>query len=405
MISDYFSLAVGNLKHRGIRSWLTMLGIFIGIAAVVSLISMGQGLQNAISAQFSSLSTDRLLVTNAETSFGPPGSYAIKKLTEHDLELIDSVSGVKITVSRLIRMAKVEHNRIVQFRYLGSLPDDQEKLDYVYDSFLLEAESGRLLRAGEKGSVIVGSDFKTNNGFDKDIEVGSRITIQGKSFQVAGILKKASTFQINSVVLMSDSDMKELLDIDDEIDAIVVGVDDPKKTEDVAKSIENKLRKDRDEDFGEEDFSVQTPIQALQSVETVLNIINLTVSGIAALSLIIGSIGIANTMFTSVVERTREIGIMKAVGAKNSDILSIFLIESGLLGLIGGIVGALIGLGLAFVASTVANGFFGTELFTVSISWSLILGSIMLSFFLGIISGSIPAYQASRLRPVEALRQ
>ena len=146
---------------------------------------------------------------------------------------------------------------------------------------------------------------------------------------------------------MNEEDMKKLFNLKDEYDMIVVQVYDSNQAEDIAKKISEALRKDRKEKTGEEDFSVQTPLQAISSVDTILNIINLIIGGIAAISLLIGAIGIANTMYTSVLERTKEIGTMKAVGAKNKEILYIFVIESGLLGLIGGIIGAGMGMGLA----------------------------------------------------------
>jgi len=127
--------------------------------------------------------------------------------------------------------------------------------------------------------------------------------------------------------------------------------------------------------------------------------------GIAAISLLVGGVGIMNTMYTSVLERTKEIGTMKAIGAKNSDILTLFLIESGLLGAIGGIVGAAAGLGLAYSAANGANSFFGERLFAIQFSPFLFFGAISFSFFVGILSGVLPAYQASRLNPVEALRK
>jgi len=127
--------------------------------------------------------------------------------------------------------------------------------------------------------------------------------------------------------------------------------------------------------------------------------------GIASISLIVGGVGIANTMYTSVVERTNEIGIMKAVGAKNKDILYIFLIESSLLGLVGGIAGAVIGLGGAFLISNIANNALGAGLFTVNVSYSLLFASISFSFVVGILSGIFPASQASKLKVVDALRK
>jgi len=131
----------------------------------------------------------------------------------------------------------------------------------------------------------------------------------------------------------------------------------------------------------------------------------LVVAGIAALSLLIGGIGIANTMYTSVLERTREIGIMKAVGARNQDVLAIFLIESALLGLVGGIIGAAIGLGLAFGVAGLASSALGGIDFKITFSVPLLLAAITFSLLIGVLSGIVPAIQASRLNPVEALRK
>jgi len=160
VIRDYFFLAVKNVKNRGVRSWLTMLGIFLGIAAVVSLISLGNGLQTAITAQFSSLSTDRLIVTSADAGFGPPGSTAVRKLNENDLEIIESVSGVKITVSRVVRVVQVVYNDRVRFDFVGSIPDDQDEVDFIYDSFNIKLQEGRFLDAIDRKKIILGDDFK-----------------------------------------------------------------------------------------------------------------------------------------------------------------------------------------------------------------------------------------------------
>ena len=405
MLRDFFFLAISNLKHRGLRSFLTMLGIFIGIAAVVSLISLGQGLQSAITGQFATLSADTLTVTNAETGFGPPGSTAVRKLTSRDLNIIESVEGIEAVVPRLLRIGKVEYNKISQFLFIVSLPEDQEDIDFVYSTFSIETESGRLLKAEDRKKIIIGNDFKENNGFDKDIRVGSILKIQDSEFEVVGILEKASTFQVNSAIIMPEEDMNDIFNIQDEFDIIAVRVSDPEEIEIVASQIERKLRKDRNLDEGEEDFSVQTPIETISSIQTILNIVNIIVGGIAAISLLIGSIGIANTMYTSVLERTKEIGIMKAIGARNTDILLIFLIESGLLGLVGGIIGIIIGLVLAFSVASTANNAFGDVLISVSISLPLLIFSVIFSFILGISAGILPAYQASRLKPVEALRK
>jgi len=404
MISDYFKLAFGNLRHRGLRSWLTILGIFIGIAAVVALISMGAGLKAAVLGQFGTLSVDKLTIQNKGTGFGPPGSTVVDKLNERDIDLIKRIGGVDLVIPRLIRIVKVEYNKIPAYYYVSDLPNNPDTSQIVYDSFSIEIEDGQLLRYDERGKVLLGADIANTEDFEKDLEVGKKININGKDFEIAGILKKSSNFQLNSLIIIPTDDLQNLLDINNEWDMLIAQVEDKNEIELVAKNIEDALRRDRKEKIGEETFSVQTPLQALGAVNTILNIINAIIVGIAMISLVVGGVGIANTMYTSVVERTNEIGIMKAIGAKNKDILWIFLIESGLLGLVGGVVGALIGLGGALGISAVANSALGTDLFKVSIDYLLLIGAVSFSFVIGIIFGVFPALQASKLKPVDALR-
>lgn len=405
MLGDYFFLALNNLRQRGLRSWLTMLGIFIGIAAVVSLISLGNGLEQAVIGQFGSLDTDKLTIQNQGTGFGPPGSTAPRQLTEDDMELIESVQGVDLAIPRLIRVVSVEYNDVVRFKGVINVPKEEREVEIMYDSVNAEIDQGRLITEEDRGKVIIGGSFATEEEFRKKIGVGTNLDINGESFEVIGILEKTGSFFIDSEIFMPEQDLRELLGLENEIDLIVAQVEDPDRIEQVAEEIERKLRKDRNQDIGEEDFSVQTPLQSLEAVSTILNIINLIVSGIAAVSLLIGGIGIANTMFTSVLERRKEIGIMKAIGAKNKDILYIFMLESALLGLVGGIVGAALGLALAFAVSSSASAFLGGINLQVTFSLPLILASISFSLLIGIFSGIVPAYQASKMNPVEALRK
>ena len=396
---------MNNLRRRKLRSWLTLLGIFIGIAAVVSLISMGEGLRTAITGQFGELSVDTLTFSNAETSFGPPGSTAVKKINDNDIRLIESVNNVKIIIPRLIRVAKIEYNKAASFGYVINMPEDKEKIDFIYTNMNIEVDEGGLLDLNDKGKVLLGNDYLNENKFEKKVRIGSNIIIQGKSFEVVGILKKASTFTINSVVLMLDSDMRDILNIPkDEHDILAIRINSKENVEKAAKDIENEIRKDRKEKIGEEDFKVQTPLQSISAVNTILDVVNIIVIGIAAISLLIGGIGIANTMYTSVLERKAEIGTMKAIGAKNLDILKLFVIESGLFGLAGGVAGAVLGIFLAYLVSVSANFYFGNNIFAFSINWVLIIGAIMFSFLIGVLAGLVPSYQASKLKPVDALR-
>jgi len=261
------------------------------------------------------------------------------------------------------------------------------------------------LRPEDTGKVILGDDYISDNFFKKEIRIGSKLNIQGKDFEVIGFLKRTGTFTLNSAILMKEEDMKDLFNIKDEIDFIVVKVENENKIEQVAEAIENELRKDRDLKKGEEDFQVRTPIQSLETISAIINVVNIVVGGIAAISLLVGGIGIANTMFASVLERRKEIGVMKAIGAKNKTILAVFIIESAFLGLVGGIGGIIIGLFLAFGVSTIANSALGETIFTLSLSPIFIIGALLFSVLIGVISGMIPALQASRLHPVEALRK
>ncbi|MBI3623833.1 ABC transporter permease [Candidatus Pacearchaeota archaeon] len=404
MLKDYFSLAIGNLRHRGLRSWLTIFGIFIGIAAVVSLITMGQGLQTAITGQFGSLSVDKLTIQNKQTGFAPPGSAVVEKLNEHDLNVIKSVSGVDKVITRWIRVTSIEYNKVSKFIYIADLPSDNDGTKLIYDTFQAKADQGKLLSASDRGKILLGSNFADANTFDKEIRAGSKIKINGKSFEVAGILKPTSTFTINGAILMPHEDMKNLLSIGDEYDLIVVQVQDKNKIQDVAEELERKLRNDRNEKLGEESFTVETPLQALESVNNVLNVVNLVVIGIAAISLFVGGVGIANTMYTSVLDRTREIGTMKAVGAKNKDILMIFLIESGLLGFVGALIGIILGVGIGKGIEYIAINQLNTNLLRVATPAWLIFGCLMFGFLIGAISGLLPARSASRVNVVDALR-
>jgi putative ABC transport system permease protein len=402
-MQQYLKLALSNLQHRGLRSLLTLIGIFIGIAAVVALISLGNGLQQAITGQFATLSADRLVIQNAGDAFGPPGAGSVAKLTEHDKEIVADIQGVERVLSRYVRIARVDFNKVAGFEFLSSLPELESDFDYFIESFTLEIAEGRMVEAGEQGVLVIGSGF-TENAYDKPLRVGTTVRIQGEPFEIVGILKKTGSFQFNTALFIGERDFKHLFDLQDEIDFLVAQVTDRERVNDIAEAIKRALRKDRHEKEGAETFSVESPLQVLSAINTILIGINAVIAGIAAISLVVGGIGVANTMYTSVLERTREIGTMKALGAHNRDILKVFLIESGLLGLIGGIGGAILGLGLAFAVSGIASQALGGITLAVTLSYPLIGVAIAFAFLLGITAGTIPALQASKLNTVEALR-
>jgi putative ABC transport system permease protein len=406
MIKDYTLITLRNLRSRKVRSWLTMLGIFIGIAAVVRLISLGQGLEDAVTASISDLGTDKLVVTATDTGFAPPGSLAVNPLTEDDLKLVRNTPGVKLAVARMLRGVTIEYNEKRLQMFAVSMPESLEGIAVLENSADLQAEEGRLLKPGDKFKVVLGSDFlKEDNAFNKRIRIREKIEINGKNFDVVGIMKRISSPFGNDGLLIMEDTMRDLIDEQDEVDAIYTQIDPGREPKEVAAQIERVMRRQRDVDIGEEDFQVETPEQVAKTFSSILLIMQIIVIGIAGVSLFVGGIGIMNTMFTSVLERTKEIGILKAIGATNRNVLTFFMIESGFLGMAGGIVGVIMGILMSEGVEVVGKTVLGSELLKAQFPWYLIVGALTFSFFVGMASGVVPALQAARMHPVDALRK
>jgi len=404
MLKDYSRFAINGIKNRKLRSWLTMIGIIIGITAVVSLIGIGQGLKVAISSQFGDIGTDKLTVM-ASGGMGPPGTGVVTPLTKDNVQKIGQVNGVRVAAGRLARSIKLEYNDNMKFSMIASMAEGEAR-KLIESAMNLEAEKGRLLEDGDSKKTVLGNNLgQETSGFEKQIRVGSKILVQDETFEVVGILKKTGSFTVDGIFFIEEDDLRELLSIpEDDYDIIVAQVHPNADIKAVQENIEKVMRKERDVKKGDEDFTVQTPQATLAQVNSTLFAVQLFVYIIAAISILVGGIGIMNTMFTSVLERTKEIGIMKSIGAKNSAIFTLFFIESGLIGSIGGIIGAAMGISIAMGLGFVGRLVLGSELIRAEISFGLVFGSILGSFLLGTIFGVIPAIRASKLNPVDALR-
>jgi len=381
-----------------------MLGIFIGIASVVALIGLGEGLRNAINAQFGFLGGDILSVT-ATGGFGPPGTGVVDPLTDKELDAIKRVQGIDNAAGRIIESGKLAFNNKVAFGYAASMPDGdgRELMEHVFN---LKAEKGRTLQDGESGSVFLGYAFlEQDNPFGKPILPGSKVEVLDVEFKVIGIMEKKGNFQLDGIVLMNEDDLRELVGrANDEYDIIAARFNENADVARIKLDIEKKLRKIRGVNEGEEDFSVQTPEAVLETVNSTLLAVQIFVYIIASISLLVGGIGIMNTMYTAVVERTKEIGIMKSIGARNSAVFTLFFIESGLLGSVGGIIGAILGYSLAKGVAFIGRLALGSELISADIGFGLFFGAVLFSFVIGSFFGTLPAFQASKLNPVDALR-
>ena len=406
MVKDYFRLAYRSARQRKLRSWLTMIGIFVGIAAVVALVSLSQGMQNAIAEQFVSLGSDKIIVQSAETGFGPPGTDVSNPLVSKDKDVIEKVNGVDVAVGRLIRSSKIEFEDEVKYDYLLSMPDDgtSKEWDLAVEANDYEAEFGRMLKRTDKSKVVVGYNYY-DDYFDTPITVRDKIKIWDQNFEVVGILKKSGNPIKDNSIIIIESVFRDIMSIGDEYDLIAVKVLVEGDLSLVEERINKELRKQRNVDEGKEDFSVQTPGKILETLNSILLIVQGVLIGIAGISLLVGGIGIMNTMYTAVTERTREIGIMKATGAQNKQILLLFLIESGFLGFFGGVIGISLGFGISKMVEVISFQIYGSYLIKADFSIGLLLGMLFFGFIVGAMSGVFPAKQASKLRPVDALRK
>ena len=281
------------------------------------------------------------------------------------------------------------------------MPQDPDEKSVVN---FFDVEQGVDLKENEGGRAVVGIRYTEAKVFEKEANIGDKIKIEGEDFKIIGILERVGNPFDDSAIIIDKEIMKKIYDTGDEVSVIHAKVENVEEIDTVKSEIERKLRKVKGEKEGKETFQVTTAEQLLQSFTTIFGIVQAVLVGIAAISLLVGGIGIANTMYTSVLERTKEIGIMKAIGAKNRDIMLLFLFESGLLGIAGGLIGVVIGLGLSKTAEYYATVSLGTNLLQASASPWIIFGALSFSFVIGTASGMLPALQASRLKPVEALR-
>ncbi len=397
---EMLKLALKNISKRRKRAALTMIGVFIGIAAVVALVALGQGLQGTINAQFEKVGADKLFVQAKEVSFsGESGELGVR-----DLNVVDRTLGVVQTAGQLFRAGKVEFNGLQRTHFVMSIPDKKKEAKLVSDFSTWEILDGRLISYKDYGKVMVGYNFGYKKPFGENVVVGNKILIEGEVFDVVGVLKRVGDPGIDGGVVVSEEDARRIFDVSESFSYIVAqtvrGVD----PDVVAGRVEKALRRDRHLDVGNENFSVTTSSDLIASFNRVLNIIQVVFVGIAMISLLVGGIGIMNTMYTAVLERTNEIGVMKAIGARNSDVLLVFLFESGLLGAVGGGVGILIGVGISKLVEFGANSAFGPGTLVVGIPVWLVVGTLLFSFTVGTVSGILPARRASKLKPVEALR-
>lgn len=401
-MTNYLSFAKRNIKRRGVRSWLTLIGIFIGVVAVVSLISLSSGLKVAVNSQFGVSSTQLITVQAGGLAGGPPGSMVANPLDEDLIEKIGRINSVEYAIGRDIETLKVTYGG--ETEYIPAMSVPEERQEEMYEAVEIEAEQGKIELDNPK-EIFLGNNFlKEDNDFGKKIEARDSLEINGKKFRVSGILKKKGSFIFDNIIGIRDDDLEEIVpDPDETVDAIVVKVKSQDLMEIAKEDIEELLRDERDVEEGKEDFTVETPDAMMEQVNKILNGIQIFIIIVASISILVGGIGIVNTMTTSVLERKKEIGIMKAIGARNEQIFNQFLVESGLFGLVGGVAGVIVGSAIGYFGTIGINNFFGSSA-SPEINFILVFSALAGSFLIGALAGISPALKAAKQNPVDSIR-
>jgi len=406
-----FELAWNTLVHSKLRSWLTIIGIIIGIAAVVAIVSISKGAQESLSESLNSFGADQVTVTpgfsQASGSFSRRSDVATTvasdeddpELTDRDIISIQSVDNVKLVSPKVFATEEVVYSTKHADVSISAI--EYEYWDTMVSS---EIEEGRALTSSDVYAAVVGGSVSENTF--GGMQINRQITINDRTFRIVGILDIES----RSIFIPLDSAVGVLDEKEEGVyDSLIVVTENAELVENTTSDVIARLMMSRGIlKESERDFTVSNMLSMQQAITATLETLALFLGAIAAISLLVGGIGIANTMFTSVLEKTKEIGIMKAIGATNGDIMIIFLLNSALIGLVGGLGGILLGSsaglfvggGSGESTSRVMSTLFSSTVIT----WELLAFALGFSIVIGMIAGAIPAYRASRLKPVDALR-
>ena len=408
--------AIESLNGNKMRSGLTVLGIVIGVAAVIAMLAIGNGAQASITGSISSIGTNLLFVFRGgnEGPGGPGGGGGRSGNNDRPLTLADAAAiADPFAAPSVASVAPViQGNGTVTFSgenstttISGVTPDYSavRNLELAEGEFINEEHL-----IGRMSVVILGPETADAIFGRHDGIVGETIRIEGQPFRVIGVLiaKGGGAFgsEDNSAYIPFTTAQARLIKRGslDEIDVLFVQATTAESVPQAADEISNILRQRHRTPIGDDDFTVFTQQDFLQTFETITGVLTIFLGGIAGISLLVGGIGIMNIMLVSVTERTREIGLRKALGARKKDILLQFLTESSLLSLIGGMIGIMFGWLIAFTVGKVATAT-GNN-FTPIVGTDAILLSTSFSAIIGLFFGIYPASRAANLEPVEALR-
>ncbi|MFA5763654.1 MAG: ABC transporter permease [archaeon] len=389
--------ALFNLRKEGARTFLTLIGIVIGIAAIVSLLSIGTGLGVTFAEQFEGLGSNSVFASPGDAF--STGQSSSLKISQTDLKNIRQISNVKEVIAEYAGAGALHFDGETKNSIIFSI--DEDGFAFFKDNDFVTLVEGRWIEPNESSSIMIDQTLATDT-FSRDLSLRKQVDISGETFKVVGIIKMGAAFAAfggGGGIIFTTINGHKRIDPNLEVSEIIIKTntaeDAPQVKDDVTTYFEDK--------YGKKSITVLTSDQAIEQVGSILSLLTLVVAGIGGISLIVGGIGIMNAMITNVLERTSEIGLYKSLGASNNKILTIFILEAAFIGLIGGIIGILLGAGAANLIGLGAQ-LSGLPLKAV-ITPEIILGALAFSLIIGVASGFYPALKASKMDPVEAIRK
>lgn len=389
---ELFILAINALRTNIVRTILTMLGVIIGIASVIIIMSLGNGATQSIVGEISSFGANILTIQAGRNTRGPGGGggSTVDTLIEDDVEALALLPNVNSAAGLISTNKQITYDGNV---FQTSITGVEETYMDIHELNLSQGSFISSSQVATRSKVVVLGDGLVEDIFGEDAQVvGESIRIDGKSFRIIGVITDSSS------ALAPISTVQKVILSQNYYNSIEVLVSDSDSVTQVEETVTNTLLLRHEiKNSNDADFSIRSAQEMIDSISSVTGTLSAMLSGIAAISLVVGGIGIMNIMLVTVTERTREIGLLKAIGAKQKDILWQFLIEAVVVTLMGGLIGLLLGIIITFIATK-----FLSIPFVVSIASVLL--AIGVSTAVGIVFGYYPAKKAAKLQPIDALR-
>lgn len=396
MLIDIVGLVFKTMFEKKSRVLLTISGIIIGIFTFVFFVLAAQGLSNAITEQFSSLGVNIISITPAGSGGGGPTAN-VGGLTDNEVNRIKQVVPNALYVAPTIFYNGLyEVGRDSQFILAQSYPGDV--LDEIQKDLNLEVEFGRYIRPGDKNVIVLGAKATEIYSKENPLKVGSSLKVDGRNIRVIGIFKEKGDLFIDSSAQIPFETAKELAG-SSTYSAIRVGFEEGVDLSLAKDNIDRRLNPNSND----KNVNISTPSQVIDQFNQIIGVLTLIISFISSIALVVGGINVMNTMYSNVIERINEISVLKAMGATNSNILALFLIESSILGFLGSLVGFLLAFGVGKGLSYIITNFLGYNV-PIYFDLNLFIGVILITTIFASIFGTYPALKAARVNPADNLR-